>query len=164
MPTYKYYARTRQSEAKEGFIDVAGEDELVNALQAQGLVLVDFHKAEKTDRIAPAAAKRVKMHPGVKLDDLITMAKQLQALLGSGITLLRSFEIISLQIQSKRLFDSVESIKADISAGSSLKSALEKHPKVFSNLWVNIVETGEATGQLPFALEQLVTYLESSSS
>ncbi|MFA5068791.1 MAG: type II secretion system F family protein [Candidatus Omnitrophota bacterium] len=164
MTTYKYYARTRQSEAREGFIDVPGEDELVNALQAQGLVLVDFQKTVKSSKAVVTAAKRAKMHIGVKLDDLITLAKQLQALLGSGITLLRSFEIISLQIQSMRLFDCVESVKKDISAGSSLKAALAKHPKVFSNLWVNIVETGEATGQLPFALEQLVTYLESSSS
>jgi len=164
MPTYKYIARNREGKPEEGFIDVQGEDELVGALQAQGLTVVSFKQADRTDKVISKASKKRRMHPGVKLDDLITLAKQLQALLGAGITLLRSLEIISLQIQSRRLFDAIEIIKGDVSAGSSLKAAIAKHPKVFSNLWVNIVETGETTGQLPFALEQLVTYLESSSS
>jgi type IV pilus assembly protein PilC len=164
VPTYKYIARNKEGKPEEGFIDVQGEDELIGALQAQGFTVVSFKQADRTDKSISRASKKRRMHAGVKLDDLITLAKQLQALLGAGITLLRSLEIISLQIQSQRLFNAVEEIKKDVSAGSSLKSAIEKHPKVFSNLWVNIVETGEATGQLPFALAQLVTYLESSSS
>jgi type IV pilus assembly protein PilC len=164
VPTYKYIARNNQGKPEEGFIDVLGEDELVCALQAQGLTVVSFKQADRTDKSIVKAFKKRRMHAGVKLDDLITMAKQLQALLGAGITLLRSLEIISLQIQSQRLFSAVEVIKKDVSAGSSLKASIAKHPKVFSNLWVNIVETGETTGQLPFALEQLIIYLESSSS
>jgi type IV pilus assembly protein PilC len=164
MPTYQYIARNSQGKAEEGFIDVLGEDELVGALQAQGLTVVSFKKSDRVDKAMTKASKKRKMHPGVKLDDLITLAKQLQALLGAGITLLRSLEIISMQIQSQKLSDAIDQAKKDISAGSSFKAAIAKHPKIFSNLWVNIIETGETTGQLPFALEQLVTYLESSSS
>jgi type IV pilus assembly protein PilC len=164
MPTYKYIARNKEGKPEEGFIDVHGEDELVGALQAQGLTVVSFKQSDKIEGAITKSSKKRKMHPGAKLDDLITLAKQLQALLGAGITLLRSLEIISMQIQSQRLFVAIEQIKKDISAGSSLKAALAKHPKIFSNLWINIVETGETTGQLPFALEQLVSYLESSSS
>jgi type IV pilus assembly protein PilC len=164
VPTYKYIARNKEGKPEEGFVDVQSEDELIGALQAQGLTVVSFKQADRTDKAISKASKKRRMHAGVKLDDLINLAKQLQALLGAGITLLRSLEIISLQIQSQKLFDAVETIKKDVSAGSSLKAAIAKHPKVFSNLWVNIIETGETTGQLPFALEQLVTYLESSSS
>ena len=164
MPTYKYIARNKDGKPEEGFIDVQGEDELIGDLQAQGLTVVSFKQADRTDKGIAKVSKKRRMHAGVKLDDLITLAKQLQALLGAGITLLRSLEIISLQIQSQKLSDAIESVKKDVSAGSSLKAAIAKHPKIFSNLWVNIVETGETTGQLPFALEQLVAYLESSSS
>jgi type IV pilus assembly protein PilC len=164
LPSYKYIARDREGKPEEGLIDVKGEDELIGVLQAQGLTVISFKKSDKIDKTISRVPKKCRMHSGMSLDDLIILAKQLQALLGSGITLLRSLEIVSLQIQSQKLFDAVEIIKQDISGGSSLKAAMAKHPKVFSNLWVNIIETGETTGQLPFALEQLVIYLESSSS
>ena len=164
MVTYQYIARDKQGKPKDGFLDVESEDELVRVLQAQGLIVVSFQEFDKIDKTVVSPKKKHKMHTGVKLDDLITLAKQLQVLLGAGITLLRSLEIISLQVQSKNLSQAIEQMKKDISAGSSLKAAIAKYPKVFSNLWVNIINTGETTGQLPFALEQLVTYLESSSS
>ncbi len=164
MVTYQYIARDKQGKPKDGFLDVESEDELVRVLQAQGLIVVSFQEFDKIDKTVVSPKKKHKMHTGVKLDDLITLAKQLQVLLGAGITLLRSLEIISLQVQSKNLSQAIEQMKKDISAGSSLKAAIAKYPKVFSNLWVNIINTGETTGQLPFALEQLVAYLESSSS
>lgn len=164
MLTYKYIARNEQGKPKEGLLDVHSEDELVHLLQAQGLVVVSFKEVGKTDNAAVKPEKKHSMHSGVKLDDLVTLAKQLQVLLSSGITLLRSLEIISLQVQSRNLFHAVEQMKKDISAGSSLKAAIAKYPSIFSTLWINIINTGETTGQLPFALEQLVAYLESSSS
>jgi len=162
--TYNYIARDKHGKPKEGFLDARSEDELVHALQSQGLIVVSYKEAGSIDEGVARPEKKGNMHSNVKFDDLITLAKQLQVLLGSGITLLRSLEIISLQVQSKKLFHTIEQIKKDISSGSSLKAAIEKYPKIFSSLWVSIISTGEATGQLPFALEQLVTYLESSAS
>ena len=164
MLTYKYIARDKNGKPKQGFLDVGNKDELVRVLQSQGLLLLSFDEVEKVDKTAIKPEKKHRMHSGVKLDDLIALAKQLQVLLTSGITLLRSLEIISLQVQSSKLFHSLTQMKKDISAGSSFKAAIAKYPSIFSNLWVNIINTGETTGQLPFALEQLVTYLESTSS
>jgi len=164
MSKYRYTARDKHGKVLEGFIDASNDDGLIDLLQARGYIVIDFKQAEINDKPKAEVPKTRRMHAGVKLDDLITMAKQLQTLFSAGITLLRSLEIISLQIQSTMLFKAVEAIKQDVSAGSSLKAAIAKHPKVFSNLWVNIIETGETTGQLPLALEQLVAYLESSSS
>ncbi len=164
MLTYKYIARDKHGKHKEGFLDVDSKDELVRVLQSRGLIVLSFKEVDTIDKAVIKTAKKHRMHTGVKLDDLITLAKQLQVLLTSGITLLRSLEIISMQVQSSRLFIAVEQMKKDISAGSSLKASIAKYPQIFSNLWVNIINTGETTGQLPFALEQLVTYLESTSS
>jgi len=162
MPNYKYLARSKEGKPEEGFLEARSDDELIGVLQARGLTVVTFKVA--TDEIIKESTKKRRMHYGVKLDDLITFSRQLTALLGAGITLLRSLEIISLQIESSRLFDSLEAIKKDLSAGSSLKAAVAKHPKIFSKLWVNIIDTGETTGQLPFAMEQLTAYLESTAS
>ncbi|NQT95901.1 MAG: type II secretion system F family protein [Candidatus Omnitrophica bacterium] len=162
MPRYKYIARNKEGKAEESFQDAQSQDELVGILQARSLTVVTFKEA--TEETAKISSRKRRMHSGVKIDDLITFSRQLSTLLGAGITLLRSLEIISLQIESKRLFDALEVVKKDVSAGNSLKATLAKHPKVFSKLWVNIVETGETTGQLPFALEQLTTFLESSAT
>jgi len=164
MLTYKYIAKDKHGKPKEGSLDVNSKDELVRVLQSQGLIVLSFKEVDTIDKVAIKTAKKHRMHTGVKLDDLITMAKQLQVLLTAGITLLRSLEIISMQVQSSKLFTAVEHMKKDISAGSSLQAAIAKYPLIFSNLWTNIINTGEATGQLPFALEQLVAYLESTSS
>ncbi len=164
MPVYKYIARDKRGKPKEGFARAHNEDEVIHVLQSQGLTVLSFKKAGNKDESAIKTLKKQKMHLKVSLDDLVMLAKQLQVLLSAGITLFRSLEIISHQVRSKRLFDAVEQIKRDIASGSSLKAAMEKYPGIFSNLWINIVKTGEATGQLPFALEQLVAYLESSSS
>jgi len=162
MANYKYIARNKDGKPEEGFLEAQTEDELVGVLQARGLTVVTFKEA--TAEVKAEGKKKRRMHVGVKVDDLITFARQLATLLGAGITLLRSLEIITLQIESKRLFDTLETVKKDVAAGSSLKAALQKHPNVFSKLWVNIVETGETTGQLPFALEQLTQFLESSAA
>jgi type IV pilus assembly protein PilC len=164
MPSYKYTARNKEGKIEDGFIDVQGEDQLITSLQSQGLTVISFRQGDKASKASVKSPKKKKMHSGVKLDDLIALSKQLQALLSAGITMLRSLEIVNIQMESKQLFDAVDTIKNDVSSGSSLKAAIAKHPKIFSHLWVNIIETGETTGQLPFALEQLVTYLESSSS
>lgn len=163
MPNYKYLARTREGKPEEGFMEAQNEDELLGVLQSRGLTVVTFKEA-KEEEVKVVSKKRRRMHRGVKLDDLITFSRQLTTLLNAGVTLLRSLEIISFQVRSKPLYETVEQIKKDISGGNSLKAAVAKHPKIFSKLWINIIDTGETTGQLPFALQQLTTYMESSAT
>lgn len=164
MPRYKYIARTKEGKPEEGFLEAQNDDELIGILQSRELTVITFKKAEEKAEKEGVVSRRRKMHHGVKLDDLITFSRQLATLLSAGITLLRSLEIVSVQIESRLLYEALEAIKKDISAGSSLRAAVAKHPKIFSNLWVNIIETGETTGQLPFALEQLNQYMESSAA
>jgi type IV pilus assembly protein PilC len=165
MPRYQYFTRNKSGKAEEGISEVKSEDELIALLHAQGLTVISFKEVSAAVRDKKAFVFRPhRLHGKASLDDLITFARQLIALLGAGITLLRTLEIISMQVESRALFKALESIKRDISAGSSFKVAIEKYPSTFSNLWVNIIETGETTGQLPFALGQLASYLESASA
>ncbi|NQT90842.1 MAG: type II secretion system F family protein [Candidatus Omnitrophica bacterium] len=164
MPNYKYLVRTREGKPEEGVLEANNEDELIGILQARGLTVVTYKEAKENETQGTPKRKKAKMHSGTKLDDLIGFARQLTTLLGAGITLLRGLEIVTMQVQSKPLHDALQAIKKDVSSGSSLKAAIAKHPKIFSKLWVNIVDTGEMTGQLPFALEQLSGFLESSAA
>ena len=161
MPNFKFTARTKDGKLRRGFLEAKNEDELVGILQARGLIVISFESAQK-GQIKTKVKRR--LHTKVKLDDLIVFSMQLTTLINAGVTLLRSLEITSEQITSRRLQKVMADIKKDVAAGSSLKDAMAKHPKIFSKFWVNVIATGETTGQLGFALEQLTQYLESTSA
>jgi len=76
------------------------------------------------------------------------------------VTILMSLEIIAKQVASSKLYDICLTLKKNMEAGLSFHSALAEHPKVFSDLWINLVESGEASGNLAIVLSRLATYLE----
>ncbi|HEO64051.1 MAG TPA: type II secretion system F family protein, partial [Candidatus Omnitrophica bacterium] len=160
MAYFKYTARTRDGKLDRGFIEAESTDDVVARLQAKGLIVVSFNQAQKTSE----KKTKKRFHAKIKLDDLILFSRQLSSLLSAGITLLRSLEIVQGQISSKRLYEAITKIKESVSAGKSMKDAMSAYPKIFSKFWLNLVGTGEATGQLGFALEQMTQYLESRAS
>ena len=90
--------------------------------------------------------------------------RQLATAIGSGVPLLRSIDVIMQQAGSKKFYDVIQAIKRDVESGFSFRDALAKNPAVFSNLWVGMVETGEASGNLPLVLDKLAHYLESRAA
>ena len=90
--------------------------------------------------------------------------RQLATLLSAGTTILKSLEVISKQVSSQRLYNSIQDIQKSMIGGTSFHEAMAKHPKIFSDLWVNIIESGEASGSLALVLERLASYLERESS
>ncbi|MBN1404941.1 MAG: type II secretion system F family protein [Candidatus Omnitrophica bacterium] len=161
MPNFLYTARTKQGKLEKGFFEAKNENDLIDTLQARELIILSIEQAARSKTVSK---KDKHLHSKAKLDDMILFGKQLTSLVNAGITLLRSLEICSEQITSKQLHIALLEIKKDVAGGSSLKDALAKHPKIFSKFWVNIIETGETTGQLGFALEQLTQYLETSAT
>ncbi|UCH12117.1 MAG: type II secretion system F family protein, partial [Candidatus Omnitrophota bacterium] len=160
MPNFKYIARTKQGKLEQGFLEAKNEDELVGILQGRGLIVTSFEPAVKA-RLKARREKR--FHTRVKLDDMIVFSRQLTTLIDAGITLLRSLEITAEQITSRRLHIVLKEIRKDVAAGGSFKDAIAKHPGIFSKFWINIVEAGESSGQLGFALKQLTQYLEATA-
>lgn len=162
MPLYEYSAQDRSGRIERGSQEALNPDELISSLQRQGyLVLSVTQKRTDTETMATPASRR---HHRVKSDDLVMFARQLAILLESGVTLLKSLEILGKQVESTRLMTALEQIKRDIQAGSTFKTALAAHPQIFSPFWVNLVESGETSGHLPLALNQIAGYLEATAS
>lgn len=160
MPKYRYVAKTKDGKIQEGFIDAVNQDDLVTSLHDKELTIVSV--SEKG-----GANKRVvkrRFRAGLKLDDMIMYSRQLSTLLGAGIPLLRTLNILSGQITSKRLYYANQMIIKDIEAGLSFRDALAKQPQVFTTLWLNLVETGEISGQMPLIMERLADYLEAEGA
>ena len=161
MPFFRYVARDRAGKLIEEVIETANEEDLVNGLQARDLLVVSVGPAPEIKSKKKADSRRY--HRGVKSNDLVMFSRELATLLGAGVTLIKSLDILCKQIESRILLRTVEQIKKDVEGGYTFQNALKKHDKIFSSFWINLVETGEASGHLPSSLDQVAVYLEENS-
>ena len=96
----------------------------------------------------------------VKVMELIMFTKQLHSMLIAGIPMLRILSILEDQTESKALKEAVLKIIQDINQGSSLSDAMDKHPKIFSRLYCDMVKAGEMSGSVPIVLDRLIYIIE----
>jgi len=162
MPLFEYTYIDSSGSSGRSTMEAPSQDELAVSLQRKGYTVTSVTEKAGTSKTKGPLKKKLKSK--MKQEDLVLLARQLSTLLESGVTLLRSLNILLKQIDSKPLYLVLERIKADVEAGQSLRDAIAKHPKAFSKFWVNIVEAGETSGQLPSTLGQLAGYLEASGS
>ena len=168
MPCYIYTAKDSNGRAISNTADAASEDSLVDKLQREGYFVLSVQPAEVKVRSTSKkkiATDQVKFtHAGIKLDDILVFARQLATMLGSGVTLLRSLDVILSQVESRELARVLTKVRDDIEQGRSLSQSLAKHPKVFNQFWVSLVEVGEASGTMPLVLEKLAFYMEQQAA
>jgi len=161
MPFFRYVARDKAGKSIDEVIEVANEEDLVNNLQARGLLVISIGAAPEIKSKKKADSR--KYHRRVKSGDLVMFSRELATLLGAGVTLIKSLDILCKQIESQTLLRAVEQIKKDVEGGYTFQNALKKHDKIFSSFWIKLIETGEASGHLPSSLDQVAIYLEENS-
>jgi len=159
MPFFRYVIRDKDGKKRASVEEAADKESLITKLQAQGLFVISVATAKGTKTTGFKVARKF-ARSRIKLEDLVIFARQLATMLNAGVTLLKSLEVISTQVESKRLADTIQRVKIDLEKGASLSGALSKYPKVFSNFWVSLSEVGEASGTLPVVLQRLADYLE----
>lgn len=164
MPSYTYTARDRGGSLQKGHLDGIDEDEVITTLQNRGLTVTGLSRQEETSagkaKLRQKSLVRRRMHGRVTVDDKVLFCQQLATLVEGGIPLLRSLQVMTAQVESKMLLEAVEQMRRDIEAGRTFRDSLARYPHIFSNFWVNLVETGEASGHLAEALNHLAKYME----
>ncbi|MBU1121370.1 MAG: type II secretion system F family protein [Candidatus Omnitrophota bacterium] len=172
MPKYNYTAKTKDSKTIRDVETASSKDEVINKLRSRGLFIVSVREIGEKKEIKASSSSTFsffslslfsgqrRKRPSVKLQDLTFLARNLATTLSSGVTLLRSLEILASQTESGKLEQVLNDCSQNIRSGLSLSESIAKYPKVFSNLWQGIVEVGEASGNLPLVLERLSDYLE----
>jgi type IV pilus assembly protein PilC len=159
MPTYKYTARNAQGLLVNGSIEAANQDSVARTLRGQGMlvtsVTMDMSK-NKSGLLGRAKA--------IKLDDLIIFTRQLATMVSAGLPLIESLDVLGEQMENPSLRHVVRSIQKDVEGGSTLTAAIDKHPRVFTELYINMVKAGEASGMLDGILNQLALYLEKNGA
>jgi len=160
MPRFVYTAKDKDGKTVNGVVEEVDMDTSVSALQEKGLMVLTIKEEAKKEQ--KAAGKRLKLKSGLSTDDLMLFSRQMSTLLNAGVTLLKSLTIMTRQVTSKPLHNAVKQMRKDVEEGMALHESVSKHPKVFSSIWPNLIQTGETSGQLGPIFQQLTGYLETT--
>jgi type IV pilus assembly protein PilC len=158
MNIYKYTAKDKKGLSVNGTIQAASEAEAADILHKKEMVVFSVEFAKIT------AASPKLIDAKVKLDDLVVFSRQLATMIDAGIPLVNALGILAEQIENEGLRGVVGRVRQDIEAGMSFCDALAKHPLIFSDLFVNMVKAGEASGMLNEILDRLATFMEKQAA
>jgi type IV pilus assembly protein PilC len=153
--TFKYKAVTGTGEAREGIIEAQNKDLAITALQRRGFIVTSVvEEAEKGGMLT------VTVFSGVTLKDVVLMSRQIATLFEAQVSAVKAFSLLGTNAENPTLRQTLAAVVDDIQAGLSISGALGKHPKVFSEFYVNMVRAGEESGKLNQTFLYLADYLE----
>src|SRR6266540_1212526 len=156
MPdTYQYSVRDTGGKLMSGTL-VADNRDLASArLREMGLIPIKIEQQRgKTMR------REISLSNRVKLKDISIFSRQFATMVNSGLPILKGLVILEEQTESKILAKAIASVRTDVEGGASLSAAMAKHPKIFNNLYVAMVKSGEAGGVLEAVLQRIAVTLE----
>jgi type IV pilus assembly protein PilC len=151
MAEFVYEARARSGELRKGTMVADGATEVEKRLKEQQLSPV---------KISRKISFNIKLGGSVEAKDLVTFTRQFATMIDAGLPLVQCLEILSGQTENEFFADTLKDIKNSVEQGSTFSDALRKHPKVFDELYVNLVQAGEVGGILDTILNRLAVYIE----
>ncbi len=167
MAHFKYIGRSKSGERVEGVVDSNDRSGAVRMIEALGHIPVSITETTKTHKQTEATSgKRFKFELGfqrkakMKLQDLLLFSRELSDLVASGMTIGRALHTLAARKDETATGRIVETLRDEIVQGTSLSDALEMYPETFSSLYINLVRAGEASGNLPGALENICIHYE----
>src|SRR5712691_4554314 len=158
MPMFQYTARTLKGELQSGEVDLPSRDDVIAHLRKNRMVVVQVRPAPRQFKLSFSFGK------GVKTRDVVIMTRQFATMINAGLPLVQALTILAEQTENKTLADVTRQVVYDVESGHTLADALRKHPKAFSDLYVNMVAAGEAGGILDTILVRLAQFLEKNDA
>ncbi len=158
MPRFQFEARDTRGRVFKGELDAPSENEARVRLRAQKLMPMKVVQAQqKIATIKKVGGK------SIPLKELQVFTRQLSTLLGSGIPILQSLEVLSQSQRSPGLTVALKSMVNDINQGRRFGEAMAEHPLVFDRFYVNMVKAGEESGNIDQILNRLAVYIEKAA-
>ncbi len=175
MPIYQYTALTPAGKVKKGIIDANTARDARTKLRADNCHVTDMREVSADERAKAQQGKGggahfsldmrlPKLQRRVRPRELATFTRQFSTLLKSGIQLADALAALVEQATDRDLEKVIRNVKEEITAGANLAEALAKHPRYFSDLYVNMVRAGEASGNLDVVLTRIADYLQKQAS
>ncbi len=159
MPTFKYSAKDQDAKTVTGKVVANDLEMVVQELRSRHLIIISIDE-EKHSAFFSASSTPAQ---SIKVEDIILFSRQMATMVDAGIPILQTVEALEDQAGNPSLKKIFGTIRDDIRLGSSLSAAFAKHPKVFDNLFVNMIKVGETGGVLTTVLDRLSSYMEKSA-
>src|SRR6267143_6258991 len=154
MTVFQYTARTLKGDLVNDKIDLPSRDDVIAHLRKNRMVVVQVRAAPREFKL------NFKFGSGIKTRDIVVMTRQFATMINAGLPLVQALDILAQQTENKVLADITRAVVYDVESGNTLADALRKHPKAFTDLFVNMVAAGEAGGILDTILLRLAQFLE----
>ncbi|WP_170829692.1 type II secretion system F family protein [Terribacillus halophilus] len=139
---------------KRGKIQAENKAEAIEKLQAQQLIVFELRELNRTLNKELSFGKRVKKK------EFIIFLRQLSTLIESGVPLVEATSLLQEQTKDKFLKETLKNVRTELVEGVRFSDAVEKHPKIFPELFVNMIRAGEASGELDDVLNKMAVYFE----
>jgi type IV pilus assembly protein PilC len=158
MPAFTYTARALNGDLKSATIEAPNRDEVVAQLRKQRLNVVKIDEAKQAANTTKKKAGKISMR------DIVIFTRQFSTMINAGLPLVQALDILAKQSENKALKDVTLAVVFDVESGHTVADALRKHPKAFTELYVNMVAAGEAGGILDTILMRLATFMEKNDA
>jgi type IV pilus assembly protein PilC len=150
---FQWSGKTVKGVIETGEITAATKEEVIAQLRRKNITPTTVvEKPKKTSRVGFGGK--------VKDKDIVIFTRQFSTMIDAGLPLVQALEILSTQVENKNFGKTISQVKVEVEAGSTYADALRKHPRVFTELYVNMVAAGEAGGILDTILNRLAAYIE----
>ena len=165
MPDFNYILRSEGGARKTGSISAKNYNEAMDKLQTESFVVIKLTERDTSfDFFKPflerLALEFEKFKTKVPLGILVFFTRQLATMFSAGLTIERALFFLKAEEKNTRFKKTLDKIEDNVKKGLLLSDTLERHPGVFSNLFISMVRAGEVSGKLSETLEELAVYLE----
>jgi type IV pilus assembly protein PilC len=156
MPVFSYSARGATGEIQTGEINLPSREDVVGYLRRQRLIPVAVRPKAKEVAIT--------IGTGVSTREVVIFTRQFATMINAGLPLVQSLSILAEQTENAKFRVVITAVLQEIEAGQTLADAMRKHPKIFTELYTNMVAAGEAGGILDTILNRLAVFLEKNDA
>ncbi len=153
---FDYQARTREGRLKIGQVEASSYEAALDILQKYGYFVTFLKESEKKGLLY----REIKLFKSITKKDIVTFTRQLAVLFTSEVPPVEALHTIAAQSENMDFKEKILKIASEVEGGKSLSMALSLYPRLFSSFYINMVKSGEASGELSKVLNTLADHLE----
>lgn len=154
--TFQWSGKTSRGVVETGEMTANSKDEVINQLRRKNITATLIKPKEGKKALFAGLS----FGGSVGDKDIVVFTRQFATMIDAGLPLVQALDILSTQVENKMLAKGLATIKNDVESGSTYADALKKHPRIFSDLYANMVAAGESGGILDTILNRLAAYIE----
>ncbi len=159
MPSYEFKGRSGNGQMVDGEIEGANSNAVAGLLMDRGVIPISIVEKKQRVDVIEAVQERFNLY-SISIEELLMFTRQMSALIKAGIPITRAISGILESVENPLLIKSLRDILEQLESGRNLSISCARHPRVFSNLYISMIQVGENTGKLEECFAQMANYID----